>query len=203
MSEGSRFYANLDANFNLFFIRRMRRLRALAMQIVLLLVVRLAAAQCIVTIGGPISVGGSPATSQQFVSPFGVASDGSGGWYISDTAGQVLRRALANGTMSVVLGTPLRAATVPLLGEGGPGTSTFLLSPYNLGSDGAGGVFVADQGQHIIRRLCANGTSLRVAGNTTSGSSGDGGLAIYARLNFSAGVAGDPSGGVWIADSGK
>ena len=56
---------------------------------------------------------------------------------------------------------------------------------------------------NIVRRLCANGTALRVAGNLTLGSSGDGGLAFMATLAGPAGVAGDGTGGVWIADTGK
>ena len=180
----------------------MRKLRRWALGVVFVMAVA-ATAQCIVTISGPLCVGGSPATMQPFASPFGVAPDGSGGWFVSDAAGDVIQRVLANGTMSIVMGTLLRTI-IPLVGEGGPGTATFLNTPYNLASDGANGVLIADRGQNIIRRLCANGTSLRIAGNTSLGSSGDGRQATFASLNSSAGVASDAtSGGVWIADSGK
>ena len=97
----------------------------------------------------------------------------------------------------------LRVTTTPLLGEGGPGTSTYMNGPYNLASDGFGGVMIADRGYNTIRRLLANGTSQRIAGNTTPGFSGDGGTAITAFLNLPGGVSSDLSGGVWIADSGK
>ena len=56
---------------------------------------------------------------------------------------------------------------------------------------------------NIVRRLCANGTVLRVAGNLTQGSAGDGSLALNAMLAAPAGVAGDGAGGVWIADTAK
>jgi len=161
-------------------------------------------AQCIVTVAGPISVGGSPSDIAAIRVPFRRSIR----WLRRDGTSQILLAKYfgarsANGHDVSRHGQPLRACNGAAAGRRWTWYEYFLLNPYNLGSDGAGGVFIADQGQHIIRRLCANGTSLRVAGNTTSGSSGDGGLAIYARLNLSAGVASDPSGGVWIADSGK
>lgn len=56
---------------------------------------------------------------------------------------------------------------------------------------------------NIIRRLAANGTALRVAGNLSLGSTGDGGPAVLSTLASPMGVAADSAGGVWIADTLK
>ena len=79
-------------------------------------------------------------------------------------------------------------------------TPPYLYSPIGLASDGAGGVYIADQRNSLIRRLYANGNLVVVAGNTSSGLPLDG-VAIYGRLNQPSGVVGDGAGAVYIADS--
>ena len=68
--------------------------------------------------------------------------------------------------------------------------------------DGAGNLYIADAGNHRIRRVdAATGNISTVAGTGTSGFSGDGGAATSATLSFPGGVALDGSGNLYIADS--
>jgi hypothetical protein len=67
--------------------------------------------------------------------------------------------------------------------ENVPGTSTSLHSPNAVAVDGAGNVFISDQGLNAIFRLdAATGVLTVAAGNGTYGDSGDGGPATSAQL---------------------
>ena len=79
-------------------------------------------------------------------------------------------------------------------------TPPYLYTPAGVAPDGAGGAYIADSKNSLIRRLFANGTLGVVAGNTSSGLPVDG-VAVYGRLNQPLGVTGDGAGGVYIADS--
>jgi len=64
--------------------------------------------------------------------------------------------------------------------------------------DSAGNLYISDPA-HI--RKVANGVITTVAGNGTSGFSGDGGPATDAELYLPSGVAVDSAGNVYIADT--
>jgi sugar lactone lactonase YvrE len=73
--------------------------------------------------------------------------------------------------------------------------------------DGSGNLFIADA-DGLIRKVSAGGIITTVAGNGTSGFSGDGGPAISASLALpgrfqTSGVAVDASGNLFIADVGN
>lgn len=165
----------------------------------------LSTGQCIVTIAGPLSIEGTPATAQQLSGPTGVAVDVlNGGYVISDNSGHTLRRVWSNGTMTTILGTwRLNGAGVD--GEAGI-NGTLLNGPGAIIPDGAGGFYFCDRGNNVVRRLLANGTVVRVAGNTTGrftpSPNGDG-PATSVSLNFPGALSLDSDGGLWIADSSR
>src|SRR5438067_1400063 len=65
-----------------------------------------------------------------------------------------------------------------------------------------GGYLIADAANHAIRRVAPTGTITTAAGTlTSSGSTGDGGPATAAKLNFPDGVAATADGGYLIADT--
>jgi len=108
--------------------------------------------------------------------------------------------------------SPIAGAAWTLSGTGGPATQFPLTvggsHTYNLGSadvadvavDGAGNVFVADQGNSLVVKITAAGLLSVVAGTGQRGNSGDGGPATAALLNRPAGVAVDAKGNIYIAD---
>ena len=69
--------------------------------------------------------------------------------------------------------------------------------------DGAGNLYIADYGNHRIRKVDATGVITTVAGDGTRGFGGDGGPAVAAQLYFPAGVALDGAGNLYIADTGN
>jgi sugar lactone lactonase YvrE len=71
-----------------------------------------------------------------------------------------------------------------------------------LGFD-SGNLYIADSGNHRVRRVDASGTITTVAGTGVRGYSGDGGPATAARLRRPGAVAVDGSGRLYIADFGN
>jgi hypothetical protein len=70
--------------------------------------------------------------------------------------------------------------------------------------DGAGNTYFAANAWNVVFRVdAATGELTRLAGNGTSGYSGDNGPATSAELNGVMGVAADAAGDVYIADTGN
>jgi len=91
-------------------------------------------------------------------------------------------------------------------GDGELNTDAELNGPTGMAMDAANYIYVADSGNHIIRKTLLSGTVPNpistVAGTPGSaGNSGDGGPAINAQLNNPHGVQVDPAGDIYISDS--
>jgi uncharacterized protein (TIGR03437 family) len=83
------------------------------------------------------------------------------------------------------------------------GTSASLATePQYVASDAAGNLYFVDQNS-VLRLDATTATLTRVAGNGSTGFSGDNGPAISAQLNFPTGVAVDSAGNLYIADTGN
>ena len=155
----------------------------------------------IATIAGTTGTGagadGSPALQAQLREPSGIAVDGAGNIYISETGAHRVRQINAAGLISSVAGN----RTIGFSGDGGPATSAQLAFPAGIAVDGAGNVFIADSVNNRIRMVTPNGVISTVAGNGTSGFAGDGGPAVAAEIAYPQGVAVDGSGSLFIADT--
>ena len=143
-----------------------------------------------------------PATSAELNTPFGVAVDSSGNFYIADSLNNVVRK-VSGGTITTVAGpgpTSGNPATAGYSGDNGPATSATLNHPDGVAVDSSGNIYIADTGDNVIRKVSTNGIITTVAGNGTAGYTGDGGVATSAELNAPYGVAVDSSGTLYIAD---
>jgi hypothetical protein len=80
-----------------------------------------------------------------------------------------------------------------------PATNTILNSVSGVAKDSAGNLFIADTGNHVIRKVGTNGIITTVAGTGVAGFSGDGGAATNAKI-WDFGVAVDVGGNFLIAD---
>ena len=123
--------------------------------------------------------------------------DGAGNVFIADRRNHRIRRVDGStGVITTVAGNGVAGFS----GDGGPATNASILSPRGVDVDGAGNLFIADQGNHRIRLVDGNtGLITTVAGNGVAGFAGDGGPATSARLNSPRDVAVDGAGNLFIA----
>jgi sugar lactone lactonase YvrE len=142
---------------------------------------------------------GGPATSAKLSWPYGVAVDSRGNVFIADSGNNRIRRAdAATGIITTVAGNGNWAFS----GDGGPAINASLGYPTGLNLDAKGNLFIADTTNDRVRRVdAATGIITTVAGNGTSGFSGDGGAATSAELDYPEGVAVDAKGDLLIADT--
>jgi len=124
-----------------------------------------------------------------------VAEDGT--VYLADDAYHNIRRVDPNGIIHHFAGT----STLGYSGDGGPASEAALHSPTRLALDDGGNLFVCDSGNHVIRRIDAQGIITTVAGSGEAGYAGDGGPALEAKMDFPIDIAMRPGGGYLIADS--
>ena len=139
---------------------------------------------------------GGPATSAAFIMPSAVAVDASGSVYILDNGAHVIRE-VSNGWIATIAGN----GTNGFSGDGGPATSAGLFAPAGVAVDRAGNVYISENGPINVIRKVSNGIITTIAGNETSGYSGDNGPATSAELSCPYGVAVDAEGSVYFADA--
>ena len=142
---------------------------------------------------------GGPATSAIINSPSGVAVDGAGNLYIDDAGNYRIRRVTLDGNVATVAGNGTQGSS----GDGGPATSARLGYSDGVAVDGVGNIYIADSTNYRVRRVTPDGNIATVAGNGIADFTGDGGPATSASLDFSAGVAVDGAGNLYIADQGN
>lgn len=139
---------------------------------------------------------GRPASAALLRSPAGVAVDAAGNVYVADTGNHAVRKIDLLGMIATVAGTGAPGFS----GDGGPAAEARLQAPAHLALDADGNLYIADTGNHRIRRVAPDGTITTIAGAGTPGFSGDGGAALAAELNEPAGVAVGSSRNLFIAD---
>jgi poly(3-hydroxybutyrate) depolymerase len=128
--------------------------------------------------------------------PTGLAVDADGNLYIADSENHRIRKVDAAGTVTTFAGT----GAAGFSGEGGPAAAAQLQAPWGLAVDSAGNLYIADTGNHRVRKVAPDGTISTVAGTGTRGFSGDGGKAAAAQLNQPCGVAVDSRGNLFVVD---
>jgi large repetitive protein len=144
---------------------------------------------------------GGSATHAHLDTPDAVAIDPVTGFlYIADSGNNVIRRVdLSTGIISGFAGN--HVATYA--GDGGPATSASLNGPWGVTVGPDGQIYIADQNNHSIRKVALDGTITTIAGNGTSGFSGDGGAASGAVLDSPSATAIDAAGNIYISDAGN
>ena len=142
---------------------------------------------------------GGAATTAQLAAPYGLATDMLGNLYIADLGNARVRRVEANGNITTVAGGGTLAPGPS--NEGMAATSILLNSPRNILAIDGGGLYISDFGGHRVFQLSTGGLLTTVAGTGAPGYSGDGGMAVAAKLAYPAGMAVGFDGSLYIADS--
>jgi sugar lactone lactonase YvrE len=150
-------------------------------------------------IGGGYSGDGGAATNAELATPAGVAVDASGNLFIADKGNNCIRKVGTNGIITTVAGN----GTNGYSGDGGAATNAELGNPTGVAVDAGGNLFIADYLNERIRKVDASGIITTVAGNGTSGYTGDNGTATNAEFNGPRGVTVDALGNLFIVDNGN
>ncbi len=145
---------------------------------------------------GGYSGDGGPATSAELYQPIALAVDDTGNVYIADSWNHAIRKVNTLGNISTVAGTGIQGYS----GDTGPATSAQLSEPHGVAFDTLGNLYIADFGNHRIRKVSNTGIITTIAGNGTPGFSGDGGPASTALLDNPQSIAIDSLQNIYIAD---
>jgi sugar lactone lactonase YvrE len=132
-------------------------------------------------------------TSARFNTPSGIALDRQGHLYVADTANNRIRRVTPQGVVTTLAGQSDAGV------RDGPVLDALFNGPIGVALDAAGRVFVADTYNDRIR-IIADGRVITLAGAEPGFV--DGPLAD-ARFDTPSGIAVDPSGTVYVADTGN
>ncbi|MGZ3765681.1 MAG: NHL repeat-containing protein [Mucilaginibacter sp.] len=130
-----------------------------------------------------------------FNSPLSVTVDGSGNVYVADYGNDLIRKISPAGVVSTLAGTGAAGA------DNGAGTKATFNLPEGVAVDGSGNVYVADNGNNLIRKITPDGTVSTLAGSGSAGSAN--GTGVAASFNSPFGIAVDASGNVYVADAGN
>ena len=166
-------------------------------------VLRLPFGRTLQTAAGNGSVGyagdGGAARFAQLDTPSACATDSAGNLFIADTANHAVRKVNPAGIISTVAGTGIAGRSW----EEAVATEASLYAPRGVAVDDMGDIFIADTGNHRVRRVTPDGLIHTIAGTGAAGFSGDGGSAIGAFLNGPQGLFLDGAGDVYFADTGN
>ncbi len=140
---------------------------------------------------------GGSALSAQFSVPAGLAIDSNGVLYITDAANNRIRKMDTQGVVSTVAGHGERDFS----GDDGAAVDATLNFPSDVAVDSNGVLYIADTGNHRVRRVGTDGVISTIAGTGIAGFGGDNGPALEAALNRPSGLAVDTEGRLYIADT--
>jgi len=142
---------------------------------------------------------GGPAVNASLFLPDSVALDSAGNLYVADQNSYTIRKINTAGIISTIAGN----GTFGFSGDGGLATNAALAGPYSATVDNAGNLYIADYGNHRLRKVDQAGIITTIAGAGGSGNGiGDGGPPSSASL-VPADMATDAAGNIYIADFGN
>ncbi len=130
-----------------------------------------------------------------FSSPSDVAVDSAGNVIIADTGSHTIRRIAAGGGITTVAGL-----AGSLGNSDGTGPAARFSAPEGVAVDGTGNIYVADTGNHTIRKITPAGAVSTFAGQAGMSGTSDG-IGAGARFQFPSDLALDGSGNLYVADT--
>jgi sugar lactone lactonase YvrE len=124
--------------------------------------------------------------------PGGAVYDKAGNLFVAEIGNHVIRKFASNGAISVFAGQ------VGVSGStNGTGTNALFYWPSAIAIDSNQNLYVADQGNNLIRKITPTGVVSTFAGSTSGFTNANG---ILAQFNLPNGVAVDDSDNIFVAD---
>jgi len=142
------------------------------------------------------------ATEADIDHPVAVAVDDEENIYVAERS-RIRKINKATGLINTIVGKVLTGNTVPIFNANpGTGLNTYVY-PSNIATDIIGNLYITDVIYGCVWKYAKNGDIKLVAGNGTTGFSGDGNISTSAQLNVPCGVAVDAAGNIYISDTGN
>lgn len=140
---------------------------------------------------------GGPAAEAELTNVLELAIDPGGNIFLADDVR--VRKVDLQGQIQTVAGDGYYHA----VGDGGSATDAVLRQPSAVALDGAGNLFIADTGTQRVRQVLPSRTIVTLAGVGVPiwGLAPEQTPAVSAGLNYPMGVAADPQGNIFIADT--
>lgn len=138
-----------------------------------------------------------PGAAARFAAPAGVAYDGHGNLFVTDSGTNLIRKVvIATAEVTTVAGTLEQSGSVD-----GIGTKAAFSSPFGIVHDKSGALYITEVGTHVIRKLAlATGAVTTVAGSAGHSGFRDG-TGTSALFSSPKGIAVDATGALLIADA--
>lgn len=151
---------------------------------------------------------GLPALETSFFIPIDLKLDLQGNLLIADAGNnRVYRLDFTTGIVTTLAGSGKAFESGGFSGDGGPATDARFNFLTGIALDREGNIFIADTGNHRVRRVDSSGIVNTVAGDGFTGEfgsgrfRGDGGSALDASFNFPVGLAFDGDGNLYVGDT--
>ncbi|NTS43913.1 gliding motility-associated C-terminal domain-containing protein [Flavisolibacter sp. BT320] len=139
---------------------------------------------------------GGPAINAKLNNPWGLAFDSADNLYVSDPGNGRIRKITPAGIISTYAGNGTRGYS----GDGGPAIVAQMYGPLDCAVDQNGNLYVCDELNYVVRKISPAGNITILAGNGTSGYSGDNGPATAAQLSDLRGISVDNVGNVYVGN---
>jgi sugar lactone lactonase YvrE len=164
---------------------------------------KIALSGAVTTLAGQAGTSGSldaTGLNARFNEPSGVAVDSIGNLFVSDAGNSVIRKITPAGVVTTIAGMAGSAGTTD-----GIGSSAQFNYPSDLVIDSGSNLYVADTGNHTVRKITIGVSSVTVstfAGQPGVSGSTDG-VGNAAKFKTPLGLAIDNSGNLYVADAGN
>ena len=152
----------------------------------------------VTTLAGTAGTSGSAdgtGAAARFSNPSGIATDTSGNVYVVDRLNNTIRRITPAGVVTTLAGTAGTSGSAD-----GTGAAARFYAPIGVATYVNGNVYVADQGNHTIRKITPAGVVTTLAGTALTSGSADG-TGAAASFYSPRSVATDTSGNVYVTDT--
>ena len=148
----------------------------------------------VTTLAGSVTAGSADGNgaAAQFNNPKGIAVDSSGTVYVTDTYNYLIRKISPTGDVTTLAGNGAPGST------NGIGNAAQFSTSFGVVVNSSGTVYIADYGNHLIRKITSAGVTTTLAGSTYGFIDG---MGSAAQFRYPFGIAVDSSGTVYVGDS--